>query len=127
MAGAVCGAVGTPILQYLIDEYTWRGAMLVLGAITLNVIPCGMIAHHADIMIQKHKKCNETFDVTSDYKSKKSSEESSKSDSIVIKCDNNSQSSDPDGNFSLINSFILTLLHFQVNLNTLFAATGALL
>lgn len=56
LMGAICGGIGNPTMQLLIDEYTWRGAMLVLGAYTLNIIPCGLVAHRADAIIQCHKK-----------------------------------------------------------------------
>lgn len=45
---AVCGAgfgtlVFAPITAALIDSYDWRGAMLIIGAITLNCIPLGIM------------------------------------------------------------------------------------
>ncbi|KAH9509415.1 hypothetical protein Btru_045844 [Bulinus truncatus] len=45
---AVCGSgfgtfVLAPITEMLVTEYSWRGAMLILGAIILNVVACGII------------------------------------------------------------------------------------
>ncbi|EFX89929.1 hypothetical protein DAPPUDRAFT_39459, partial [Daphnia pulex] len=45
---AVCGSgIGTfifaPITQYLINEYGWRGAMLILSGIFLNIVICGAL------------------------------------------------------------------------------------
>uniref|UniRef100_W5LKH8 Monocarboxylate transporter 13 n=1 Tax=Astyanax mexicanus TaxID=7994 RepID=W5LKH8_ASTMX len=33
----------TPFFQLLVDEYSWRGAMLVLGAVQLNLCVCGAL------------------------------------------------------------------------------------
>ncbi|CAB1417144.1 unnamed protein product [Pleuronectes platessa] len=33
----------TPLFQLLIDTYTWRGALLILGALQLNLCLCGML------------------------------------------------------------------------------------
>lgn len=33
----------TPFFQLLIDSYSWRGAMLVLGGLQLNLCVCGML------------------------------------------------------------------------------------
>ncbi|XP_077324162.1 monocarboxylate transporter 13-like [Lithobates pipiens] len=33
----------TPLLQYLVERYSWRGAMLLLSGITLNSVPCGAL------------------------------------------------------------------------------------
>ncbi|KAK6962624.1 monocarboxylate transporter 5 [Biomphalaria glabrata] len=45
---AVCGSgFGTfilaPITEMLVAEYSWRGAMLIMGGIILNVVACGII------------------------------------------------------------------------------------
>lgn len=45
---AVCGSgIGTfifaPVTQYLIKEYTWRGAMLILSGLFLNICVCGAL------------------------------------------------------------------------------------
>ncbi|XP_053320517.1 monocarboxylate transporter 13-like isoform X2 [Spea bombifrons] len=47
--GFVLTGVGTlsfamsPLLQYLIEEYSWRGAMLLLAGLTLHSVPCGAV------------------------------------------------------------------------------------
>ncbi|XP_030646680.1 monocarboxylate transporter 2 [Chanos chanos] len=33
----------TPLFQFLVDEYSWRGAMLVLGGLQLNLCVCGAL------------------------------------------------------------------------------------
>ncbi|XP_072255279.1 monocarboxylate transporter 13-like [Pyxicephalus adspersus] len=33
----------TPLLQYLVETYSWRGAMLLLSAVTLHSVPCGAL------------------------------------------------------------------------------------
>ncbi|XP_075416906.1 monocarboxylate transporter 11 [Tenrec ecaudatus] len=40
------GAVSTllaPALQHLLDSFGWRGALLLLGAVTFHLIPCGAL------------------------------------------------------------------------------------
>ncbi|XP_037307485.2 monocarboxylate transporter 2 [Pungitius pungitius] len=50
MANAVASAgeciltfVLTPLFQLLIDSYSWRGALLILGALQFNLCVCGML------------------------------------------------------------------------------------
>ncbi|XP_040271370.1 monocarboxylate transporter 13-like isoform X2 [Bufo bufo] len=33
----------TPLLQYLVEEYSWRGAMLLLSGMALHSVPCGAL------------------------------------------------------------------------------------
>ncbi|KAM4573700.1 monocarboxylate transporter 13 [Odontesthes bonariensis] len=33
----------TPLFQFLIDSYSWRGALLILGGLQLNLCVCGML------------------------------------------------------------------------------------
>lgn len=45
---AVCGSgIGTflfaPFLEFLIDEYGWRGSFIILSAVTLNLVVCGAL------------------------------------------------------------------------------------
>ncbi|XP_033737317.1 monocarboxylate transporter 4-like [Pecten maximus] len=45
---AVCGSgLGTflfaPLIEYLIEHYTWRGSFLILSGITLNLVVCGTL------------------------------------------------------------------------------------
>ena len=43
-AGSAVGMmVFPPVLQFLIDQYGWRGALLLLGAINANNIVCGFL------------------------------------------------------------------------------------
>ena len=39
----VLNFVLTPLFQLLINTYTWRGALLILGALQLNLCLCGML------------------------------------------------------------------------------------
>ncbi|OWF37862.1 monocarboxylate transporter 12-like [Mizuhopecten yessoensis] len=45
---AVCGSgLGTflfaPLIEYLIEHYTWRGSFLILSGVTLNLVVCGFL------------------------------------------------------------------------------------
>lgn len=45
---AVCGSgIGTflfaPFFEYLIEEYTWRGSLIILSGVTLNLVACGAL------------------------------------------------------------------------------------
>ncbi|KAM5124889.1 monocarboxylate transporter 13-like [Mantella aurantiaca] len=33
----------TPLLQYLVETFSWRGAMLLLSGVTLHSVPCGAL------------------------------------------------------------------------------------
>lgn len=32
-----------PLFQLLVETYAWRGALLILGALSLNIVPCGAL------------------------------------------------------------------------------------
>ncbi|KAM3590582.1 uncharacterized protein V6R79_012154 [Siganus canaliculatus] len=32
-----------PLFQFLVEKYTWRGALLILGGLSLNIVPCGAL------------------------------------------------------------------------------------
>lgn len=32
-----------PLFQLLVETYTWRGALLILGGLSLNIVPCGAL------------------------------------------------------------------------------------
>ncbi|TNM93818.1 hypothetical protein fugu_001994 [Takifugu bimaculatus] len=32
-----------PLFQLLVEKYTWRGAILILGGLSLNLVPCGAL------------------------------------------------------------------------------------
>ncbi len=49
----------TPLFQLLIDSYSWRGALLILGGLQLNLCVCGMLL----------RPLKATRDVTSEVKS----------------------------------------------------------
>ncbi|KYM93885.1 Monocarboxylate transporter 12 [Cyphomyrmex costatus] len=59
MANGLCisgSAIGTivlpPLLQYLLDCFGYRGAVLIMGAITLNTLVCGLLYHP----VEQHMK-----------------------------------------------------------------------
>lgn len=43
----------TPFFQLLVDEYSWRGAMLVLGAVQLNLCVCGALLRPLSDLAEK--------------------------------------------------------------------------
>lgn len=58
---SVCGTgIGTfvfaPLVTYLIEEYSWRGAVLILGGIFLNITVCGAVVHDLEWVKHKRKK-----------------------------------------------------------------------
>ncbi|KYN28918.1 Monocarboxylate transporter 12 [Trachymyrmex cornetzi] len=59
MATGLCisgSAIGTivlpPLLQHLLDRFGYRGAVLIMGAITLNTLVCGLLYHP----VEQHMK-----------------------------------------------------------------------
>lgn len=32
-----------PLFQYLVEMYSWRGALLILGGLSFNIVPCGAL------------------------------------------------------------------------------------
>ncbi|EFN71927.1 Monocarboxylate transporter 3 [Camponotus floridanus] len=59
VANGLCisgSAIGTivlpPLLQYLLDCFGYRGAVLIMGGITLNTLVCGLLYHP----VEKHMK-----------------------------------------------------------------------
>ncbi|TMS02379.1 Monocarboxylate transporter 13 [Larimichthys crocea] len=32
-----------PLFQLLVEKYAWRGALLILGGLSLNIVPCGAL------------------------------------------------------------------------------------
>ncbi|EZA54469.1 Monocarboxylate transporter [Ooceraea biroi] len=59
VANGLCisgSAIGTivlpPLLQYLLDTFGHRGAVLIMGAITLNTLVCGLLYHP----VEQHMK-----------------------------------------------------------------------
>lgn len=43
-----------PLFQLLVEMYAWRGALLILGGLSLNIVPCGALIHP-----QRHPKSPE--------------------------------------------------------------------
>lgn len=57
----------TPSFQFLVDQYSWRGAMLILGAIQLNLCLCGALLRPLDgyvpskVLTAKEKEPSDEF------------------------------------------------------------------
>ena len=47
-AGGIGIMIGPPIIGFLIENYGWKGAMLLLGAFNANNIVCGALYHSID-------------------------------------------------------------------------------
>ncbi|XP_030043553.1 LOW QUALITY PROTEIN: monocarboxylate transporter 13-like [Microcaecilia unicolor] len=41
--GVVLSSAFSPLFQYLIDSYSWRGALIILAGMTLNLMVCGAL------------------------------------------------------------------------------------
>lgn len=48
--------VYSPLTTYLLDEFGWRGALLLLGGTVLNVCICGAVMRDPEWLIQEQKK-----------------------------------------------------------------------
>lgn len=57
----------SPLTTYLIDEFDWRGALLLLAGTVLNVCVCGAVMRDPEWLILEHKKQRQM------YKNKKTS------------------------------------------------------
>lgn len=58
---SVCGSgIGTflfaPLMQYLLDEYGWRGTTLILAGMFLNITVCGMLMRDLEWTTYKSKQ-----------------------------------------------------------------------
>ncbi|KAJ8318884.1 hypothetical protein KUTeg_003975 [Tegillarca granosa] len=75
---AVCGSgIGTfvfaPLLKYLMDEYDWRGALLIVGGVTMNLVVCGALFRPLEFTPEERYLNNlETFEKMSSSISKAS-------------------------------------------------------
>ncbi|KAG1679215.1 Monocarboxylate transporter 12 [Nymphon striatum] len=48
--------VFAPVVRLLIEKYTWRGAVLILGAVFLNITVCGMLMRELECTKKKNSK-----------------------------------------------------------------------
>ena len=39
----VSSFVFAPLFQYMLDNFGWRGSLLILGGLSLNIVPCGAL------------------------------------------------------------------------------------
>ena len=67
-AGAAVGMmVFPPVMQFLIQQYGWRGALLLLGAINANNIVCGFLLQpHCNKNDTKHELLNSQYETDDD-------------------------------------------------------------
>lgn len=70
---AVCGSgIGTfifaPVSKLLVDEYTWKGAVLIEAGIILNCILCGALFRP---LVVKHERSDTEYDAKKSEKSEK--------------------------------------------------------
>ena len=78
VAGTGAGVfVMAPLIQYLIEEYTWRGALLIEGGFILNLIPFAMLLRplpkpkpKVDTMIDQQKDVNKNKKLMLEVKAK---------------------------------------------------------
>ena len=57
VAGSGIGTfVFAPMTEYLIQEYTWRGAVVIIGGIMLNIMVCGAVFRPLMSTAEKEKK-----------------------------------------------------------------------
>jgi len=51
-----------PLFQLLVETYAWRGALLILGGLSLNIVPCGAL-----IRTQQRAKAPEKVDQSREH------------------------------------------------------------
>ncbi|XP_013418532.1 monocarboxylate transporter 1 [Lingula anatina] len=65
--GSLGQVVWAPVTHFFIDQYTWRGACLLLGALALHLLACGalMRPHKYEYLHKKQHKtgCSSVFDL----------------------------------------------------------------
>ncbi|CAL1679111.1 unnamed protein product [Lasius platythorax] len=92
VANGLCisgSAIGTivlpPLLQYLLDCFGYRGAVLIMGGITLNTLVCGLLYHpveqHMKIIYLDEGIDNEALTLDESIDGKRMSAEKTESDS----------------------------------------------
>lgn len=75
---AVCGSgIGTfvfaPLFEFLIEKYTWRGSLIILSGITLNLVVCGALLRPLEFTPEQEWQRNfEHFEKISRSRSKAS-------------------------------------------------------
>ncbi|KAL1256998.1 hypothetical protein QQF64_012543 [Cirrhinus molitorella] len=81
----------TPSFQFMVDQYSWRGAMLILGALQLNLCLCGALLkplyRHVPPKVLAEEKEHELELLTQPHIDSKSSErsDSKKTDPLKVK------------------------------------------
>ncbi|XP_048025170.1 monocarboxylate transporter 13 [Megalobrama amblycephala] len=83
----------TPSFQFMVDQYSWRGAMLILGALQLNLCLCGALLRplnrHVPSKEQLEEKDHElellSQSHTDSHRSSKNGSDSKKSDPLKVK------------------------------------------
>ncbi|XP_063444917.1 uncharacterized protein LOC134725207 [Mytilus trossulus] len=99
---AVCGSgIGTflfaPFLEYLIEEYTWRGSFIILSGITLNLVVCGALLRPLEFTPEQEWQRNlEAFEKMSRSVSKASLPDHGRRSRKVSESDSSSSDSDEE-------------------------------
>ncbi|CAM4581050.1 unnamed protein product [Leuciscus chuanchicus] len=81
----------TPSFQFMVDQYSWRGAMLILGALQLNLSLCGALLRPLNRhvpskeLVEKDDHELELLSRTHTDFSSKNSSDSKKSDPLKVK------------------------------------------
>lgn len=80
----------TPSFQFMVDQYSWRGAMLILGALQLNLCLCGALLRPLNRHVpSKDLVENDDHELEllsqTDFRSSKNSSDSKKSDPLKVK------------------------------------------
>uniref|UniRef100_A0A673FYU6 Monocarboxylate transporter 13 n=1 Tax=Sinocyclocheilus rhinocerous TaxID=307959 RepID=A0A673FYU6_9TELE len=52
----------TPSFQFMVDQYSWRGAMLILGALQLNLCLCGALLRPLNRLVPPKESSNNRSD-----------------------------------------------------------------
>lgn len=113
---AVCGSgIGTfvfaPFLEFLIEEYGWRGSFIILSAVTLNLVVCGALMRPLEFTPMEEWKRNlERFENMSRTISRASLHDRSRHASNSDEIDSDSETEDLNR--------IEQLSHSQVQLPT---------
>ncbi|KAM9827428.1 monocarboxylate transporter 13-like [Neosynchiropus ocellatus] len=64
MSIGLSSLVLNPFFQLIVDIYTWRGALLIIGGMCLNVVPCGALVRHPVNMKRPEKEATKNVSFT---------------------------------------------------------------
>lgn len=82
----------TPSFQFMVDQYSWRGAMLILGALQLNLCLCGALLRplnrhvpSKELLEEKDHELELSQSHTDSHRSLKNGSDSKKSNPLKVK------------------------------------------